>query len=80
MILVRLGAPMTLVQEEVNLLVIREILVHPGISMFLMQMIQAVSLLRDRALTILALMTHLRADLTTLGLARAETSARVIRM
>ena len=80
MILVRLGAPMTLVQEEVNLLVIREILVHPGISMFLTQMIQAVSLLRDRDLTILARMTHLRVDLTTLGLARAETSARVIRM
>ena len=80
MTLVRLGAPMTLVQEEVNLLVIREILVHPGISMFLTQMIQAVSLLRDRALTILALMTHLRVDLTTLGQARAETSAQVIRM
>jgi len=80
MILVRLGAPMTLVQEEVNLLVIREILVHPGISMFLTQMIQAVFLRRDRALTILALMTHLRVDLTTLGQARAETSARVIRM
>ena len=75
MILVRLGAPMTLVQEEVNLLVIREILVHPGISMFLMQMIQAVSLLRDRALTILALVVR-----TTLGQARAETSALVIRM
>jgi hypothetical protein len=88
MTLVRLGAPMTLVQGEVNLLVIREILVHPGISMFLTQMIQAVSLLRDRGLTILApvvrtildRMTHLRVDLTTLGLARAETSARVIRM
>jgi hypothetical protein len=88
MIPVRLGVPMTLVQEEANLLAIREILGHLGISMFLTQMIQAVSLLRDRDLTILApvvrtildRMTHLRVDLTTLGLARAETSARVIRM
>jgi len=88
MIPVRLGVPMTLVQEEANLLAIREILGHLGISMFLTQMIQAVSLLRDRALTILApvvrmilaLMTHLRVDLTTLGQARAETSAQVIRM
>ena len=80
MIPVRLGGAMTLVQEEANLLAIREILGHLGISMFLTQMIQAVSLLRDRALTILALMTHLRVDLTTLGQARAETSARVIRM
>ena len=75
MILVRLGAPMTLVQEEVNLLVIREILVHPGISMFLTQMIQAVFLLRDRALIILAQVVRM-----TLGQAQAETSARVIRM
>ena len=75
MILVRLGAPMTLVQEEVNLLVIREILGHLGISMFLTQMIQAVFLLRDRALIILAQVVRM-----TLGQAQAETSARVIRM
>jgi hypothetical protein len=75
MILVRLGVPMTLVQEEVNLPVIREILDHLGISMFLTQMIQAVFLLRDRDLTILAPVVR-----TTLGQARAETSARVIRM